>query len=300
MVKKISSTIKYLFTHPLTRTQRIKTLLKFIRWQIGVRLIKEKVIIPWVDDAQLIIGVGESGSTGNLYAGLADYEDMLFILHALHPTDIFIDIGANCGVYTILASKVVKAKSIAFEPVLESFQRLINQIQINRITGLVSPINKGVGDKKTKLFFTNNLDAMNKVSTISKASNTMEVEVIALDDELDKDKNYFIKIDVEGFEYNVISGANKILSSTNVMALIIELNGSSNYFGYSNEVIHDKIISLNFTPVSYDPIKRSLTVLDSYNKNLKNTIYVKNINLINSRCVSATKRLIRTANDFYI
>jgi len=300
MIRTIIATVRFLTTHPLTKANKIKTLLRFMQWQIGARLLNENVIIPWVDDSKLIASIGETGATGNLYTGFMEYEDMLFLLHALQPTEIFIDIGANIGVYTILASKVVNAKSIAFEPIPQTFEKLKDQIQINQINHLVTLVNKGVGEKNQTLFFTNNKNTMNKVSVIGETKNTSQVEVITLDGQLDRDKNYLFKIDVEGFESNVIEGAHQILSSPNVVAIILELNGSGNQFGHSDESLHDRIINYNFVPVSYNPIDRSISMLSSYNKKNKNTIYVKDINLIRARCLSAAKRCVHTANDVYV
>jgi len=300
MLKKFISILNFILTHPLTRNQKAKTLFYYLRWQIGARLLNKQVIIPWVDDAKLIAGIGESGSTGNLYTGLMDYEEMFFLLHALQDTETFVDIGANTGTYTILASKVIGAPSISYEPIPETFEKLLDQIHINRVNHLVSAKNKGVGDKHTNLFFTNDHDTMNKVSIVGKSNNTIEVETILLDEDLDKSKKYFFKIDVEGFEYNVIKGANQILASPNAMVLVLELNDCCHEFGQSNESIHHKIIGLQFTAVSYDPIHRSLIPLDSYNRNSKNTIYVKNLGLMQDRCLSAPKRCIHTANHIYI
>lgn len=225
---------------------------------------------------------------------------MLFLLHALRPDEIFVDVGANIGAFTILASKVVKAKSISFEPLPDTVDRLKDQIQINRINNVVSVRNKGVGDKTGALFFTNNNDTINKVSLAGNVENTTKVEVTTLDEELDNNAKYFFKIDVEGFEYNVIQGGKNILSSQNTIAMIIELNGSGDEFGHSNQDIHNKIISLNFTPIEYEPLSRTIHILNSYNKNGGNTIYVKDIDLIKERCKAAPRRCVHTANDIYI
>jgi hypothetical protein len=91
-----------------------------------------------------------------------------------------------------------------------------------------------------------------------------------------------------------------ILSSPNTSALIIELNGSSEEFGYSNKDIHNKLISLKFQPVAYEPISRSLIKLNDFNKNGGNTIYVKNIELILERCRVAPKRCVHTAGNIFI
>ena len=295
MFKQLYSTAKFILTHPLIKkNKKWDSLVNFIFWQIGARLLSKKVIVPWVEDSKLIIGLGETGATGNIYAGFAEYQDMLFLLHALRPEETFVDIGANIGVYTILASKVIRANSISFEPIQNAFDRLEDQVKINRIDHLVRMENKGVGEKNETLFFTNNIDTVNKVSLAGDVANTTEIEVIALDDVLKKNEKYFIKIDVEGFEYKVILGAKDTLSSPNTVGLIIELNGSSEEFGSSNSEIHNKLLSFNFYPVSYDPFNRSLVSIKDYNKNGGNTIYIKDIELIARRCKNAPKRRVNT------
>jgi FkbM family methyltransferase len=281
--------------HPLNAKHKLKSLGNFLSWQIGTRILGKKVIVPWVDDAKFIAGSGETGLTGNVYVGFMEYLDMLFLLHALQPGETFVDVGANIGAYTILASKVVQSPSIAFEPLPGTADRLKDQLQINRIESFADVRNMGVGDAKGALFFTNNNDTTNKVSLEGDAQNTTRVEVSTLDAELRDDARYFFKIDVEGFEYNVLSGASHILSSDSISAIIIELNGSGEEFGHSNEDIHEKLTSYNFIPVAYEPLSRTLTKLDSYNKDSGNTIYVKDIDLISQRCRSAPRRIVHTA-----
>jgi hypothetical protein len=111
---------------------------------------------------------------------------------------------------------------------------------------------------------------------------------------------YFLKIDVEGFEYNVVAGAARILSSVNVSAVIIELNNSGEEYGYGNEEIHQKLLGFGFTPVAYAPLRRELTRLGSYNHNSGNTIYVKDFEGIAERCRSAPRRIVHTANGLEI
>lgn len=294
-IKQLYAIVKFIAHHPLNANHKLLALKNFFSWQISTRILKRKVIVPWVDDSVFITGLGETGLTGNLYAGFMEYEDMIFLLHALQPEEIFVDVGSNVGAFTILASKVVKSKSIAFEPLPETVDRLIDQIQINRIESAVDIRNMGVGDKQGSLFFTNNNDTINKVSLTGKTENTTMVRVSTLDNELDKNDHYFLKIDVEGFEYNVIEGAQELLSTNNVSAIIIELNGTGEEFGHHNEDIHKKLTNFGFISVSYEPQTRTLTRLDSYNRTRGNTIYVKDIALIAERCKSAPKRVVHTA-----
>jgi FkbM family methyltransferase len=299
-ISQLYAIAKFIAKHPLNANHKLQALTNFVKWQIATRILKKKVIVPWVEDSMFISGLGETGLTGNLYAGFMEYEDMIFLLHALQPNETFVDVGANIGAYTILASKVVKSNSIAFEPLPATAERLKDQIQINRINAAVDIRNMGVGDKEGSLFFTNNNDTVNKVSLAGEVENTTMVKVSTLDNELAKDNQYFFKIDVEGFEYNVIEGASAVLSNNNVSAIIIELNGNGEEFGHSNEDIHKKLLSFGFFAVAYEPQTRNLTELKSYNQNGGNTIYVKDVALISKRCKSAPKRVVHTACDIKI
>ncbi len=287
--------IHFIMRHPLNAENKIKALIKFIKWQLGIRLLNGKILTPWVNNSSFICGLGETGMTGNYYTGLIEYEDMGFLLHTLQSDEIFVDIGANVGAYTILASKVIGSQSIAFEPLPETIDRLRDQIQINRIDSRVDIRNKGVGDKKCQLFFTNNNDTTNKVSPAGNINNSTIVEVTTLDIELDNNSKYFLKIDVEGFEFNVIEGASNLLSSDAISAVIIELNGSGLEFGFSDEKVHQKLIGFGFKPIRYNPKLRIVTESNSFNKNFGNTIYVKDIERISNLCKISDKRIIHTA-----
>ena len=157
--------VRFIASHPLNESGRLSAVLKFIRYQFATRLFDSKFLVNWVNDAKFIVSKGETGLTGNLYCGLMEYQYMSFLLHYLRRDDKFYDIGANVGAYTILASGVIGAESVSFEPLPSTYDRLVDQIKINRIEHLVEPINSGVGDKAETLQFTNNLNCMNRVNT---------------------------------------------------------------------------------------------------------------------------------------
>lgn len=296
LIRELFHIIKFIILHPLNKSQKIKAVINFFKWQISTRLIKKSVVFPWVDDARLVISAGQAGLTGNLYSGFMEYEDMIFLLHALQKSETFVDVGANAGAYTVLASKVIGSNSTAFEPIPETSNLLSDQVQINRIENIVEIKNMGVGDKQDELLFTNDSGAMNRVSLNDEAENTIRIKVTTLDSELNKDTNYFLKIDVEGYEYNVIEGASDLLASNKVSAIIIELNGSGNQFGHTDIDVHKKIISYGFIPISYNPINREIDQLDDIKtKNIGNTIYIRDIDAITERCKAAPIHTIHTA-----
>jgi FkbM family methyltransferase len=294
MKMNIFEILGFIFHHPLARRNKFKACLNFLRWQVGVRVLKKKVLIPWIDDAFLVVGKGDIGLTGNLYTGLLEFEDMSFLLHALRETEVFLDIGSNAGAYTVLASKVVGARTIAFEPIKTTHLKLLDQIKANGIQDLVTTCNMGVGAKRGELRFLNQSDTLNKVTFGSQVEGTEIITVTTLDENTNSSQSYFLKIDVEGFEYFVLEGAKRLLTSENVLAVIIELNDNCCDFGFTNDQIHNMLTGYGYFPVEYDPDIRVISLLNSFNKRNLNTIYVRDIAKIIERCKSSRRRLIKT------
>lgn len=105
-----------------------------------------------------------TGATGNIYCRLHEYVDMRFVLDNLKPNDIFVDIGANVGTYTILASKVRGAKTISFEPDPQTARFLRRNIAVNGIASKVEAINAALGAESRVINFTVGLDTKNRVA----------------------------------------------------------------------------------------------------------------------------------------
>lgn len=311
---KIFAIFNFIISSPLNRRRKLGAFLGFVRWQIGVRVLGKPVIVPWVNNSRFIAGLSESSLTGNIYAGLMEYEDMLFMLHTLSSDMVFLDIGANVGAYTILASKVVGAKSIAFEPISTTVNRLIDQVHLNQITSLVKVVNCGVGERREILFFTNNQNTINKVvvdgsdggvsaggSASASTDSMISVPVTTLDAEVSCGDTYFIKIDVEGFELKVLKGAANLLASGNVLALIVEIKGNATDYGVRDQDVHQYILNFGYISVDYDPVTRTLRPIAEFNQNAgKNTIYVKDINDFQRRCRDSKKVSIHTAGGINI
>src|SRR6478609_823915 len=102
------STLRFIIRHPLNQRRRLAALMRFASWQLGSR-VKTEHVIPWVAGTKLVVRRGMTGATGNIYCGLHEFADMAFVLHALRPGDLFVDVGANIGSYTVLASAVCDA-----------------------------------------------------------------------------------------------------------------------------------------------------------------------------------------------
>lgn len=288
MLLNMFRTLKFIIKHPLNKGKKIESVLNFFRWQLGSRFIKKPIVINFVNQSRLIVKKGMTGATGNIYTGLHEFEDMSFVLHLLRKDDVMIDIGANIGSYTILAGAVIGAKIFSFEPIPETFRCLMDNVNINAIYKKVKCYNIGLADKNGILKFTSNLDTTNHVvfntSSIKNIDNIIDVPVRKLDTIISGCKPLLIKIDVEGFELQVLKGADEILKSKSLLAVIIETCGKNN--------LDKQMSKYGFKPFAYNPFNREISPFDSKKVTSNNTIYVKDIEKVNERIKSAPKTLI--------
>lgn len=281
------SNIKFILSHPLNKDHKLKAFLRFINWQIKSRLNPKQVVHTFTEKSKLFIERGMTGATGNLYCGLHEFNDMGFLLHFLRTDDLFVDVGANVGSYTILASAHSGANSISFEPLPATFQKLMNNIQLNHLSGKVKAHNMALGSQAGELLFTNSLDTMNHVVKDAQEG-VISVQVNTLDDILNNGPvPLLIKIDVEGFETEVIKGATKTLHEPGLKAIIIELNGSGARYGYDEQEIHQSLLDVGFSPYTYDPFSRKLTSVNLFGS--LNTIYIRDFDFVQERLKKAEK-----------
>ncbi|MCB0396426.1 MAG: FkbM family methyltransferase [Flavobacteriales bacterium] len=287
-MKEIRQIYNFLKEHPLTRGHSTSALFRFARWQVMSRL-RERLEVPFVGDSRLVVKKGMVGATGNIYVGLAEFPEMSFLLHVLRPGDLFVDAGANVGVFTVLASAVAGADSVAFEPVPETFHWLEENVRVNKMTQKVRALNMGLGEESSTIHFTKNLDSVNHVvMNPVNTEDTIPVKVDRLDVSIAPRFPFLMKIDVEGFEYQVINGATRVMENPTLSAIIIELNGSGRRYGIEDKQIKERLEGYGFKPHYYEPLSRNLFSVDETWKG-DNVIYIRNEEVVRDRIRSADK-----------
>jgi FkbM family methyltransferase len=289
MLKKLFKILRFITSHSLTKNQKIRTLLRFFRWQLNCVINPYPIIYPFVENSLLLIKKGQTAATGNLYVGLLEFNEMMFVLHFLRKEDLFIDVGANIGTYTILATKVIEAETIAFEPIKKTFDQLVLTVALNNINDKVTLYNLAIGEITSKVSMTCNNDTTNCISPIVdyNQENTEIVMLETLDNLINNREPAIIKIDVEGYEKEVLKGALKILKKESLCAIIIETNFYPHIFSSISQDIYSIMNSFGFYPYQYNPFKREL--FQSNNKKSNNTIFIRNSTFVESRICNARK-----------
>lgn len=240
-------TLSFITSHPLTRDRPLGAIGRFIRWQIGSRLHTE-VEHPWIEGARLAVRNGMTGATGNIYCGLHEFVDMAFVLHCLREGDLFIDVGANVGSYSVLAAFVSRSDVIAIEPDPCAIEALGRNIALNGLSSRVQVVAAALGPHGGSTRLTIGLDTMNRVSNVRDAK-TREVPMKTLDEVVGERRPVVMKLDVEGFEGQVLSGGRETLSKSSLIAIETECR---------DDQVRGLMREFGFVEAFYDPFARAL------------------------------------------
>ncbi|MBO9467529.1 FkbM family methyltransferase [Tropicibacter sp. R15_0] len=281
-------TIRHLMEHPLNRTNRLAAIMRFFRWQMVARIMPYPHVVPFVDDTVLVMEKGMTGATGNWYSGLHESADMAFVLHLLRGGDVFADIGANVGSYTILAAGCCRSKVVSVEPIPGTFSKLERNVAVNRLSDLVTCHNIGAGSEEGTLRFTADSDTKNHVvsEAEAKGTKTLDVPVRRLDDVLSGATPRLMKIDVEGWESEVLKGMPQILADPTLVAIVTETNDfADRYQSDGQSEVAQIMAQAGFVPCSYDPFAREVRQGGTH----QNTIFVRDLALVQERVKTARR-----------
>jgi FkbM family methyltransferase len=271
---KISKRIEDFKGHPLTQNNVSKALYRYIRFNTIQKIYPKARVYKWIGNLKFYAHIGDAGIVANIYYKLFDYEDSMFLIHHLKKDDLFVDVGANVGHYSLLAAGICEAEVMAFEPIPSTFSKLNSNVNLNKLSNKVKLFNIGIGEESSYLNFTINKDVMNSVAQ-EYDKDIVRVEVLRLDDLLKDKTPVFLKIDVEGFEYFVLKGATNVLAKESLKYIIIEFNFSSSKYGHTNEEIFELLTTKDFVPVKYDSENKGINVINTYNKDKFNTVFIK-------------------------
>lgn len=140
--------------------------------------------------------------------------------------DIVIDLGANVGYYTLLFSKLVggTGKVFAFEPDSENFSLLKKNVEINGYKNVVL-VKKAVSSRSCEaLFYLRNNGVSNSFLNFGDGAKSVAVEKVDLDTFFGKIDCMvdFIKMDIEGEEFEALKGASLILGRNKNIKIVLE------------------------------------------------------------------------------
>lgn len=250
--------------HPANRGAPLAAFARVIRWQLGARTVGLPVALPLVDDMWLLARPGMHGATGNYYNGLQEYDDMAFVLHVMGPDAEFHDVGANAGSYTLLAAAAGATSIHAYEPSTDARAWLRRNVDVNGLVNIVCVHSCALGEAEGVVKFSDNSSsAVSRVLASGECiSGTREVQVRTLDEFAPHgtQRPWLLKVDVEGYEPNVLEGGLEALRHGGLMAVICEANREvPDYARRDTRGTVEHLADAGFQSFRYDAYSRKLT-----------------------------------------
>jgi FkbM family methyltransferase len=202
------------------------------------------------------------------YNLMLEEEILGIVLPALRRGDVFLDIGANIGIFTILAALIVgeKGKVVAFEPGTENFARLESNIRVNNLPN-VAAFKSALGEENShgQLFVDRPAASLVPSETPPREGETVESVEIVNGDDFRKAQGLpfprIVKIDVEGFEYKVLRGLRATLSTPATELLVCEVHPYLLPKGTTPAMITQFISSLGFDDINELPRREEIQMI---------------------------------------
>ena len=182
--------------------------------RLPLRLIPKKMVLPILQGRlrgkKWVVGAGEHG----YWLGSYEMKKRLAFEQTIIPGSVVFDIGANVGYYSLLAAVLSGpgGKVFAFEPLLRNVDYLRKHVAINHMDN-VTVIEAAVSDHDGEASF--QLGASDAMGHLSDRGE-IKVKMVCLDALLEAGEiplPDFMKIDVEGAEFDVLIGSQKILAA---------------------------------------------------------------------------------------
>ena len=164
-----------------------------------------------------------------LVNGIYEPMETELIKTIIQKDDIVLDVGAHIGYYTLLMSDLVgiNGKVFAFEPESSNFDLLQKNLDINLCNNVVIE-NKAVSNHsgKSYLYLSKDNSGMHRLNQSKYCKEFIETDVITLDSYFFANplisKIRFVKIDVEGSEFDVLIGMKLILDKNTDIMIMME------------------------------------------------------------------------------
>lgn len=253
---RIFSFIRFVWAHPGNHGHRLRSMARLLAWQLWQRVVRQPRCLTLPRDLRMKCYPHSAPAALVLYCGLPEWEHMHFVLDYLRPGDTFIDVGANVGTYSLLAASTRDVDVFAFEPSTIAFRRLQENVVLNGLEHRVRTAPVAVGGQPGLVTLSTGRDAMNRVLASHENDPGEAVPMVTIDSFLQHQDIHpvrLMKVDVEGFEENVLKGALGVLVAAGPV-LIVEANDV--------DALCSLLEPLGYRPCFYDVVLRRLRYVD--------------------------------------
>ncbi|MBW3577898.1 MAG: FkbM family methyltransferase [Actinobacteria bacterium] len=183
--------------------------------QVVSRIRQQPMIVPLGRKSHVWAVRGMSASTKAFYANPPDVE-MAVWQKLLVAGDLFVDVGANVGTYSLIACEA-GAEVIAVEPNDQARRWLMKNIELNGYRADVRSV--ALSDQPGQVRITVDLGTTNRIDPAG--GQIVEVDTL---DSLIGERHAYVKVDVEGHELQVLRGGARALEEQRLLAVQLEWN----------------------------------------------------------------------------
>jgi len=222
--------VAFLLSHDAFRESPVRYSRRLIAWRVRCLVGSSAVVRIPEFGIKLFVPPVWRGSAKIIYVFRAAYERELHLLSRfLSNGDVFVDVGANYGVYTAVASRLVgsSGRVLSFEPAAHAYAVLQHNIEIGDLDN-VSAFRVALSNRREEMILRLREDA--STNAIAHAAGTGEsfepITTSTLDEELAREpagRVHVLKLDVEGAEELVLRGALSVLQCSTPVVLF-EIN----------------------------------------------------------------------------
>lgn len=224
---------RYIVQHPANRERKVRQIARSVGFRVAAGFGRQ-VSVPLGQHSRIWASLSHASTILAAYANPPDWAEWVYWKKELQPGDLFVDIGANVGIYSILAAEL-GCRVIAFEPDLQAVSTLRRNLELNNCEDRVTIVTAAVTDQDGCINFAQGQDALGYLGQNSTTNLGLETRCARLDSEI-HEEIAGLKIDVEGAELAVLMGAKALLASRKVKRIQVEWNDRSRVnFGTSRQ-----------------------------------------------------------------
>jgi FkbM family methyltransferase len=272
-----------------TARERRAAFRRFLAWQVAGRAHAGPLCMEYVNGAKLLVK-RRLGGRFPYVLGIPEFDDLVFVAHLLRKDEPFADVGANIGVYSVLAAACAGARCVAFEPAPRAFRYLEDNVALNRLQERVETHPWAVGASAGRLEMTEAMGENNHVAAAGDGGRQVSAEVVTLDSfYASRPAPVLLKMDVEGYETAVVDGAQSLLAAGKPLALLVELAGVGSRYGFDESRLHRRLVDFGYTACSYIALDRRLEPFDPALR------YAGSANVLFLRDVAEARRRVQDA-----
>lgn len=216
---------------PDNHGRRLNALLRSVMWLINKKTLRRPWTLRVFDRLKLRCYPNSIIALHVVQRGERhDWDTAQLITSFLRDGDTFVDVGANIGLYTLPASRLVGGggRVVAVEPSPANRARLEENLALNGISSVRIEA-CALGECDGELAFSDE-DALAHIDMSGSGS---KVLVRTLDEIAPEGTIHLLKVDVEGFELSVFKGAVSLIQAARLPVILFEMNQSHDRYGVS-------------------------------------------------------------------